>query len=511
MHAERGERSADTLRRSPVSLILGLGLVLGLVGAFVPFVLVAAVVVAVAYVLGSLLCFRVAGITRLLLVTVLALVVAVALNAPWSLDLLRSEAPWEAFAGAGATSGGDLSLGDLLRFETGPWGAPPLGWAFLPAALLPIVIGRSWRLDWAVRAWFVVGAGWAALWAAQQGRLSFAIPPAEVVLAPVAAGLAFTAALGLASFETDLRAYRFGWRQILSVVAAAGVVLGALPLGAGLVDGRWRTPTSDYATSYQELFDAEADGGFRVLWLGDQEVLPAGGWRYDDELSFAATSHGAPTVLDRITPGTDGATGELAEAVRTADARRTNRLGHLLAPMGVRYVVVVERLSPSTESGAVVVPTRVRDTLAQQLDLRQVPVRDGITIYENDAWMAERAVLPGTAIGPRDEAADAVGQDLTGATPVLVDEHGPDRFTGTVERDRRPAGRRDGRSARGAPHRRRPDAPGDAFGWANQFDATTTGEAELTFDTPLTHRPRRRGQVVLWVLVVLARRRARDP
>ena len=89
-----------------------------------------------------------------------------------------------------------------------------------------------------------------ALWAAQQGRLSFAIPPAEVVLAPVA-GLAFTAALGLASFETDLRAYRFGWRQILSVVAAAGVVLGALPLGAGLVDGRWRTPTTDYATSYQ--------------------------------------------------------------------------------------------------------------------------------------------------------------------------------------------------------------------------------------------------------------------
>jgi GT2 family glycosyltransferase len=509
VHAERGERSAATLRRRPLSLILGLGLVLGLVGAFVPFVLVVTVVVAVAYILGSLLCFRIAGISRLVLVTAAALIVAFALNAPWSLDLVRSESPWGAFAGAGATSGGDLSFGDLLRFETGPWGAPPLGWAFLPAAILPVVIGRSWRLDWAVRAWFVVGAGWASLWAAHQGHLSFALPPAEVILAPVAAGLAFTAALGLASFESDLRAYRFGWRQLLSVAAAVGVVLGALPLGAGLVDGRWRTPTSDYARSYDDLFAVGDDGAFRVLWLGDQEVLPAGGWRYDDELSFAATSFGAPSVLDRFTPGTDGATDRLAEVVRVADERRTNRLGHLLAPMGVRYVVVAERLAPGTTGGSVTVPDRLRDALAQQLDLSEVPVRDGITIYENAAWVPERAILPASATGPRDQPSDAVGMDLTDATPVLLDEHGPDRFTGTVDAtgDLLVASTADPAwklTIDGVPMGR-----SDAFGWANQFDASTTGRAELTFDTPLTHRLAAGAQVGLWILVVYGRRRAR--
>src|SRR5690606_21904683 len=117
-------------------------------------------------------------------------------------------------AGLGSTTGGPLTLGHLLRFESGPWGAPPLGFAFLLAAVLPVVIGRSWRLEWAVRAWFVVIAGWGAIWASQEGHLPVGLPAAEVVLAPVAAALALTAALGLAAFETDLRAYRFGWRQV---------------------------------------------------------------------------------------------------------------------------------------------------------------------------------------------------------------------------------------------------------------------------------------------------------
>lgn len=509
VHATPGEGLHGSNRRKLLPLVLGLGILLGVVGAFVPFVLVVVAVVTLAYVVGSLLCFRVAGISRLVLVALSACAVALALNAPWILDLARSDSPWSAFAGVGATAGGGFSLGEILRFETGPWGAPPLGWAFIPAAVLPVVIGRSWRLDWAVRAWFVVGAGWVSLWAAERGDLSFALPPAEVVLAPVAAALAFTAALGLAAFESDLRAYRFGWRQIVSVLAAVGVVAGAIPLGAGLVDGRWRTPTADYVSSYEELFEQRSGGGFRVLWLGDQEVLPAGGWRYDAELSYAATSEGVPTVLDRFTSGTNGATGELADAMRVADERRTNRLGHLLAPMGVRYVVVSERLSPSTSGGAVAVPTRIRDALAQQLDLREIPVRDGITIYENDAWVPMRAVLPATAVGPRDDPSDAVGQDLAASTPALTHADGPDRFTGKVGRvgDLLVASTADPAwklTIDGLPMQR-----STAFGWANQFDASGTGDAELVFDTPTTHRLAAGAQVVLWVFVLWLRRRVR--
>ena len=235
---EPADRRDAVPARRITGLILGLGLLLGVVAAFVPFAIVITLGVLGALTVGSLLCFRVAGVARMLLVGLGASALAVALNLPWSLDLLRSESTWRAIIGLGS-SVTDLNLGHLVRFETGPWGAPPLGFAFVLAGALPVIIGRSWRLEWAVRVWFVILAGWGTMWAASEGHITAVLPAPEVALAPVAACLAFSAALGLAAFETDLRAYRFGWRQLLSVAAAFAVVLGALPLGSGLLDGRW--------------------------------------------------------------------------------------------------------------------------------------------------------------------------------------------------------------------------------------------------------------------------------
>ncbi|MBX3287627.1 MAG: hypothetical protein KF703_19935, partial [Actinobacteria bacterium] len=345
--ADPGERQALLVRRRLAGLVLSLGLLLAVVAAFVPFVIPVALLLAVATSIGSLLCFRVAGVARVVAVAVGASVVAVALHVPWSIDLLRSPHPWDAVTGVGSTAGGPLTLGRILRFESGPWGAPPLGWAFLLAGALPIVIGRSWRLEWAVRAWLVVLAGWTLLWAGQEGYLPVALPSAEVVLAPVAAALALAAALGLASFETDLRAYRFGWRQILSVAAALGVALGALPLASGLLDGRWRMPDRDFAASLESLVSTDGRPAFRVLWVGDAELLPVNAWRFDQDLAYAATDRGAPTVLERLRGGPPGASPLLADALELAEQRRTNRLGHLLAPMGVRYLVVPLQLSPA--------------------------------------------------------------------------------------------------------------------------------------------------------------------
>lgn len=509
VHAERGERSADSLRRRPVSLILGLGLLIGIVGAFVPFVVVIVAALVLALTAGSLFCFRVAGVLRLLAVAALAIVVAFALNLPWSLDLVSGDHPWRALVGGGSGTAGALDLGRILRFETGPWGAPPLGFAFLLAAGLPIIIGRSWRLEWAVRAWFVVLAGWATLWAAEEGHLTVGLPAAEVILAPVAAALAFTAALGLAAFETDLRAYRFGWRQVLSVVAALGVVLGALPLGSGLLDGRWQTPHSDFVASYGALAGGSGRGGAaRVLWLGDADIVPAAGWRYDQDVAYAATDGGVPTVLDRFASDEPGATPLLAKAVRLADQRRTNRLGHLLAPMGVRYIVVTERLAPSSDRGAVPVPARLTAALDQQLDLRQIPVRDGITVYENAVWASERSVLP-SVDGARTSFTDAVGQDLSDAVPVLTSRSGSVGARGTVakEGDLLVASTSDEHwqlRIDGVPMHR-----STTYGWANQFAATRTGPATLTFDTPLSHTLAGAGQIVLWLAVVVVRRRSR--
>ncbi len=503
--AVEGERTRP--RRRLVGLILGLGVALALVAALVPFVLVVALGIGCCLALGSLLCFRVAGTIRVLAATFGSVAVAVVLHLPWSLDLARAGSPWEAMAGLGSPDGGPLRLGRILRFESGPWGAPPLGWAFLLAGVLPLLIGRSWRLEWAVRAWVVVLAGWAVLWAGQSGRLPVGLPPAEVILAPVAAALALTAALGLRAFEVDLRSYRIGWRQVVAVAAAIGVVLGALPLGSGLLDGRWKVPESNDRTSLNALIGA---GGppFRVVWVGDPEVLPAAGWRYDHRLAYATTDRGEPSVLDRFTGPPPGATPLVARALHLAQDRRTTRLGRLLAPFGARYVVVQTRTATGQTSNAA---DALTERLAQQLDLEQVPVADGLVVYRNASWVPTRSVLPkGTGTG-RDLVA-AAGDDLQGAVPALRHDRGNAGAVGQV-----PATGRTLVSVT-ADHRWRLRIDGvamarsESYGWATSFDATRTGSADLTYRTPLAHRLASLGQLALWIVVIVSWRivRRRD-
>ena len=505
-----GDPGAARPRRGMGGLILGLGLGLALVAAVAPFVLVVALAVALCIALGSLLCFRVRGTLRMLGVAFGSVTLAVLLHMPWSLDLIRAPSPWEALAGLGSTHGGPLTLGRILRFQTGPWGAPPLGWAFLLAGALPVVIGRSWRLEWAVRAWVIVAAGWGVMWASEEGRLPVGLPAAEVVLAPAAAALALAAALGLAAFEIDLRAYRFGWRQALSVLAALGVVLGALPLGAGLIDGAWRTPSADYRASLDSLLSTDGQPPFRVVWVGDSELLPVAGWRYDGQVAYATTDRGVPTVLDRFAGPPPGATPLVADALHLAQDRRTDRLGRLLAPMGVRYVVVQSRLAPSSTSitGQRTPPAALTDLLAQQLDLERVPVTEGLLVYRNTSWAPTRSVLP-PRTGDSTHYTDAIADDLSTAKPALARDVGDDGAAGSV-----PA-TGDLLLATSADPGWRLRVGGavmdrtKTYGWANQFTVTRTGPGVLTYDTPLTRHLASIGQVVAWILAIVTWRAIR--
>lgn len=507
--AEPGEPAASLVRRSPLQAVFGMGLALALVGCLVPFVLVIAVVLAAALTVGSILCFRVVGLGRMLAAAAGGVLLALALHLPWSLDLASGPAPWQSLAGVSSSSKVPLDLGSILRFQTGPWGAPPFGWAFLLAGALPVIIGRSWRLEWAVRSWMVMLAGWGALWVAQQGHLPMDLPTAEVVLAPVAAALGLSAALGLAAFETDLRAYRFGWRQILSVLAALGVVLGAAPLTAGLLEGRWRTPASDFSSSLDDLIADDAAGPFRVMWIGDPDHLPVRGYRYDEQLAVGTSDDGPPTVIERFPVPEEGATPLLRQALTAAEDRRTSRLGRLLAPMGVRYLVVQTQLAPTDEdleTADGLVP--MLDTLAQQLDLERVPVSDGLTVYRNTSWAPSRSVLPPRE-GDRTSWEQADGDDLRDAVAALVEDEGAVGASGTVPTtgdllvsstfDDRWSTTVDGVALRHT----------ETFGWANQFDATRDGDGQLSYSTPVVHHVLSIGQAVLWVLALLAWRRSR--
>ena len=298
-------------------------------------------------------------------------------------------------AGVDRAGAGSLSLGQILRFETGSLGAAPLGWAFLVAGALALVLGRGWRLGWATRAWTIAAVPFAVTWAASRGWITIGLPSSDALLAPAAVGFAFAAGLGIAAFEIDLRGYRFGWRQLASLVAAGALAVGVIPALVAASGGRWRAPHSDFAASLSFMGKDPQAGAFRVLWLGQPSVLPLAGWQLGDGVAYGTSDNSAPDVTDLWAGTAPTATQRIAESVTLAANGNTDRLGSLLGPMGIRYVVVPEALAPSVDGTPLVpAPAALTTALDSQLDLRQLDVDEALRVYENTVWTPVRALLP---------------------------------------------------------------------------------------------------------------------
>ena len=130
----------------------------------------------------------------------------------------------------------------------------------------------------------------------------------------------------------------------------------------------------------------------RVLWLGDPRALPAGGWSVQPGLAYALTPQALPDSAQVFTPAGPGPASLVADAVRLAVSGGTVHLGRLLAPAGVRYVVVVDGLAPSmvgtvTPSVSAPPPAGLDRDLLQQDDLQVVPGELGVQVFENGEHM----------------------------------------------------------------------------------------------------------------------------
>jgi hypothetical protein len=291
----------------------------------------------------------------------------------------------------------------------------------------------------------------------------------------------------------------------LALAASAGPVL------AGAVDGWWRMPHGDFRGVLAFVDEDVHDVPSRILWLGEPDVMPGGGWTWRDGISYATSLEGGPDVRD-LWPGADeGANRRLARALDVAADRRTTRLGRLLAPMGVQYIAVPQRLAPSPfaeERHAL--PRSVLTALGAQLDLEEVQLDPAIRLYRNTAFAPARALVANPfAVGASDvEAMQRI--DLSGSFPVLPDHDGvgyrgtlPPGFTmvyaaasGSV------SGSGSGRwhlTVGGEEVER-----STAYGWASAFSTGPGGEAVLSYDASVWYRVLVGVQLLAWAFVLVA-------
>jgi GT2 family glycosyltransferase len=510
-----GDPGPGVRDRPLVQRVLLLGLVTALAAMLVPFAFVVVPGMALALVLGGVLVGELRGALRTIGVAVGGVVVAFILHLPWSASLLTGG--WQAFVGTSSDGGRPLSLGAIFRFETGPFGAPPIGWVFLPIGVLALLIGRRWRFSWAVRCWIIVTAGFGLVFVGAQGWLPGSLPVPEVLLAPAGVALALATGLGMAAFEVDLPDYHFGWRQIASLLAGAALVLGVFPAMAAASSGRWEMPKGDFERPLRNL---NAKGGgddpYRVLWMGDADLLPAAGWPLDAPavdnlgpgalLAYSTSQNGMPDVSDVIAGSDQGATSHLRQTLQIAAAGDTSRLGALLAPMGVRYIVVPLGNAPRPfQTGPTVEPTALLTMLDAQLDLSNVDVARGIVVYRNAEWAPTRAVMPAGTTYPSGDGSvgNRVVPGLPGSPTALPDEHGYQSFGGSLDQSSSvylaEAGstqwqlKVDGQSA----------TRSDVLGWSNAFAADAGSNATLMFDTPISRAVFLVGQALAWLIVLL--------
>ena len=501
--------------RPALHAILPLGVAVAVVGALAPPVLVMVVVAGAGLALGAVLAGRVAGSLVALLVALATVAVAAVLLLPWSLEFVLPGSQPGAVLGVDSSAALAPSLGELLRFQTGPLGGPPIGWVFLVAAALPLLVGRAERLALAARLWALALTCWGLAWAGGRGWLQIGAPAAEVLLAPAAVAVALSVALGLLVFEVDVPGYRFGWRQVAPTAMLVVALLGALPVAAAALGGRWDIPRQDLTGLLSWMEEQREEGAFRVLWLGDPDVLPLTGWRLDDGIAYGTSRDGTPDATSLWPGGNPRGADRLADAVQVARRGGTTSLGHLLAPAAVRYVVVPLAAAPSRAGSPLRPPPGgLGAALDAQVDLKKLQGDDAVVVYENAAWIPGRARL-----GP-DVSVDAITleelqhAELTGAAPILPRQKSPTRFTGPLEEGDRVL-LAEGSSPRWSLRVEGAGADREkAFGWANAFTSPAAGDATLRYRTSPVRYAIIAGQAALWLVAVraliVARRRGRS-
>ncbi|MEX0767266.1 MAG: glycosyltransferase family 2 protein, partial [Microthrixaceae bacterium] len=438
--------------------------------------------------------------------TLAGALLAVPVLLPWLLlALLRGYSA--SLTGLWETQAASPSAVHIMTGSLGVISVGVFGWGLIIAAMYCLLSGNSWRLRWGINAWLLTLVSWlVTVLLAQSSLLGGA--GAELFLMPAVLGLSLSVAMGVLAFERDVVGSDFGLSQVLSGVALAALVLGLVPIGVASANGRWYQPEGDFRNLLNVV-----DGGtdFRSLWIGDPDVLPLSPWMLqgEDGLAMGVSSGLDPLVTQRFRLDGGAGVASLTQAVQAALNGETSRLGRLLAPMGIRYILVINRPVPEPFAEAEVpMPTPALAALREQLDLQEVEINPGVVLFETATTWPLRSNVTDLDL-PEDGAQtlrEQLGESWSEPPAVLGTNPGT-KFSASLPADQQIA---QSVTADPAWQMKLPAGESkrtDLFGWSQQFSTGTGGDVTLLWVTPLKLRALQLLQVlVLGGLLLLALR-----
>lgn len=325
--------------------------------------------------------------------------------------------------------------------------------------MFAVLVGRQARARWAASC-LVAGVGAAALaWAGSEGWLGAGGGASLVLAAPIGVAVAVCCGLGVSVIEHDVvRRAELGWQQAAGAVAAVVLLVGLFPALAVAAGGHGDLPPEGMAAEL-DFAPQAASVRSETLWLGDPGALPAAGWQLSPGLSFFL-ARGLPTAREDWPAPSPGRLDGVVRALGAARRGRTIDLGSLLAPFGVRYIVLPLADAPETAGSAPPLfappPHGLVQLLAAQDDLVAVPIEAGARLFVNDDWspadgagtVAALGTPPAPGSSPLLEAGVAAG--LGSVLGALV--------TCVLRRRRYPARGRGRRSEGVPPREEEPDS-----------------------------------------------------
>jgi hypothetical protein len=338
------------------------------------------------------------------------------------------------------------------------------------------------------------------------GRLPFSLPDAGVLLVPVACGLALGVALTVMSLSIDVRGGRFGWRQPAALISLAVIPLGFIPAAVVAVDGRWDQPTTSLYSQLTELLGERSGGDHRTLVIGDARMTIGGSHAYRDGMAFSLLRNTEATTLNRWTPEPDDVDRLVRPLIDAVADHTTLRAGRLMAPLGIRYIVVpiVDRVQ-STSSSPLPEPEGMLAAFGEQLDLQKVYSPPSVVIFENTQWIPLSSMLAPAAVASSSAGGDTalVSADLSLSVPVLVGTSAVRRPSETLNSGTLhwgvPFDSNWSLDTDGVNPKARP-----SFGSVMAFDLPSSTQATLRYETSPTRFIWVIFQGMLWIIVILA-------